>query len=336
MPNPNPEVTTPVSGGDLNLPQTFNFKFAAFAGLVALLNFLLGLALDRVFAAGFSLNLSLWMRFLPLILVYLLATSTTLVFAATLPFAWRQIGYTLGALGFGLPFLLSPHPVTLPVPFVFIFMVVHLIGLTVFDFYARQAIKNYAVFNGMMFWSTFNRIFLSLTLIVGFLVYFSATIPTDLQFKIPEGYLDPALDLVINQVVSQVQSELGTEQFTQEQFLAQLRESGLLEVLEQQFGIKPEEIKFRNPQELVESLREPLAVQLTRDVEESLNSILEPYLPYLPLAAAVGVLLSLLFLSPIFGYLAVGFFEIFYRLLVWAKILELKPEMRPVTVLKLK
>ena len=336
MPNPNPELNTPVAAGDLNLPKTFNFKFAAFAGAVALLNFGLGMALERIFAAGFQLELSLWVRFLPFVLLYLLTTSTTLVFAATLPFAWRQIGYTLAALGFGLPYFFPPHAVSLPTPFVFIFMVVHLVGLTVFDFYTRQAIKNFAVFTAAMFWSTFNRIFLSLTLIVGFLVYFSATIPTDLQFKIPEGYLDPALDLVINQVVSQVQSELGTEQFTQEQFLAQLRESGLLEVLEQQFGIKPEEIKFRNPQELVESLREPLAVQLTRDVEESLNSILEPYLPYLPLAAAVGVLLSLLFLSPIFGYLAVGFFVIFYRLLVWAKILELKPEMRPVTVLKLK
>ncbi|MEX1061595.1 MAG: hypothetical protein WEC39_00550 [Patescibacteria group bacterium] len=336
MPNPNPEVTTPVSAGDLNLPKTFNFKFAAFAAVVALLNLGLGWALERVFAAGFRLELSMWARFLPLVLVYLLTSSTTLIFAATLPFAWRQVGYTLAALGFGLPFLLPPHPVNIPTPFVFIFMVVHLVGLTVFDFYTRQTIKNYAVFIVMMFWSTFNRLFLGLTLIVGFLVYFSATIPADLQFKIPQEYLDPALNLVINQVIGQVQSELGTEKFTEEQFLAQLRETGLLELLQQQYGIDPKDLEFRNPQDLVESLREPLAVQLSRDVEESLNNILEPYLPYLPLAAAVGVLLSLLFLSPILGYLAVGFFAVFYRTLVWAKILEFKPEMRPVSVLKLK
>jgi len=296
----------------------------------------LGLAffMEGVFAEGFRLDLSLWIRFAPLILFYLLLVSLTSVFAVTAPLKVRAAGYVLSAAAFGLIFIVPPSPISIPQPFPLIIPLIHLAGLAVLDYFSGYTVRIHSIFAGKIFSSAFNKFFIFFALAAGFLVYFSARVPDGSQFRIPEGVLDPALDLVLERVFDQLQAEVGTGQFTQEDFLAELERTGFLNVLEQQYGITLEESELSSPEDLVESIREPLAVQLAQDAEEFMQEYLGPLMPYLPLAAGIGAALSLFFLTPIFGVLAIGAFEGLYRLLIWIKVARLEEETRPVQVLK--
>jgi hypothetical protein len=243
----------------------------------------------------------------------------------------RVIGFALAALGFGLPFFVLPNPIQIPILFALLLPLIFFGGTLLLDYYARTAVKISAIFSSSIFSTAYARFFLFFVFALGFLVYFSAQLSPQERFKVPEEVLNPALNLIVNRVIEQVQGQLGTGDFTEEQFIAELEKSGLLQVLEQQFGVTltPEEIG--SPEKLTENLREPLVAQLTQD----LDNLLEPYLPFLPLVAAVGAGLSLLFLSPLFAYLSVGAFAAIYRLLVLVRFAYLAEEQRTVRVLKI-
>ena len=313
---------------------SFNPKALTLAVLVGLGSLALGSFLERVFTAGFSLDFSYWMRFIPLVLSFLFTVSFLTVLSVTASRIWRAGGYALGVLGFGLPFFIAPQAVSIPLHFTFLLPFVYLVGLLVFNFEARRMTKVYSVFAAWMFSRVYNRFFLFFAIAVGVLVYFSSQVAPDSRFEVPEGVLDPALDIIIERVIGQVGSDLGTEQFGQEQFLEELKTSGLLEVLEQQFGIIIDAEDITSAQDLTEGLKEPLAQQLTADLEGFVEDFLGPYLPFLPLFAAVGAALSMLFLSPVFSILSVGFFGVFYRSLVLVKFARFEEETRQVPVLK--
>jgi len=291
----------------------------------------LGVSLERIFALGFTLDLALWMRFIPLILFFGVSAAFLTVLSLTVPMLWRVVGIVLAALAFGLPFSLPPQPVEIPLPFVALLPLVFGAGAITLDYYVRRAVKMSATFGGGIFASAYAKLFLFFVLAVGVLVYFSAQLAPQARFTIPEEILAPSLNLVVNRVIEQVQGELGSTQFTEEEFIKQLKEIGLLSVLEEQFGIVLDPGQIGTPEKLAENLRDPLVARLTADLE----GLLEPYLPFLPLIAAGGAALSLLFLSPAFAYLAVGAFALTYRVLVWLKFARLEPELREVPVLKI-
>jgi len=74
---------------------------------------------------------------------------------------------------------------------------------------------------------------------------------------------------------------------------------------------------------------------LTEQITHDLEGLLEPYFPFLPLATAVGVALSLLFLTPIFAWSSTGFFALVYRVMVVLKFASFEQESRQVPVLKI-
>lgn len=314
---------------------SFNPKAITLAVLVGLGSFALATFLERVFTVGFSLDFSYWMRFIPLVLSFLFTVSFLTVLSVTASRLWRAIGYALGILGFGLPFFVAPQVVSIPFYFAFLLPFVYLIALLMFNYEARRMTKVYAVFAAWMFSRVYNRFFLFFAIAVGVLVYFSSQVVPESKFEVPEGVLDPALDIIIERVVGQVGAELGTEQFSQEQFLEELKTSGLLEVLEQQFGVTIDESDVTSAKDLTEGLREPLAQQLTADLEGFAEDFLGPYLPFLPLFAAIGVALSILFLTPVFSILSIGLFAVFYRTLVWTKFARFEEETRQVPALKI-
>lgn len=308
-----------------------NPKILALVAAVTLASAALGFLVEGVFSSGFDLNFSAWLRFLPPVLAFVLMTSLMTVLALVGDSFSRVTGFALAALGFGLPFYIPPNPIQIPVLFALLLPVTFLGGTLLLGHYARTAAKASAVFSSSIFSIAYTRFFLFFVFALGSLVYFSAQITPQERFKIPDEVLDPALNLIVNRVIEQVQDQLGTQEFTEEQFIAELEKSGLLQVLEQQFGVtlKPEEIG--SSAKLTESLREPLVAQLTKD----LDNLLEPYLPFLPLVAAVGAGLSLLFLSPLFVYLSVGAFAVVYRLLVMSRFAYLAEEQRTVRILKI-
>jgi len=140
--------------------------------------------------------------------------------------------------------------------------------------------------------------------------------------------------MVLNSVVGKVQSQLGTAQFSQEEFITQLKDSGLAGVLEQQFGIRLEDMEFTSPSDLAESLRVPLAKQLAEDLEGFVEGFLGPYLPFIPLIAAFGVAASLLFVNPVFSWASVGFFALVYRGLILTRFARFETETREVSAFK--
>ncbi|GMR19007.1 MAG: hypothetical protein BMS9Abin34_131 [Patescibacteria group bacterium] len=290
----------------------------------------LGFFLERVFAPGFAWDLSVWPRLWPLVVSFLILASFLTVFSISSNRIWRMGGYILAAFGFGVPFFVAPEIITIPPPFPALLPLIYLGGLGAFDYYAQRAVKVYAVFASWMFSSVYAKFFFFLTLAVGILVYFSAQLPPQAQFEIPKEILNPSLNLVIDQVVGQVQSQMGMEQFNQDKFLEELKKSGVLQVLEEQFGVSLKEEQLTSPQKLTESLRGPLAERVTEDLE----GMLEPYLPFLPLAAAVGVAFSILFLTPILAWLSVLSFAALYKGLVLIRFARLEEEPRQVPVLK--
>lgn len=310
-------------------------KVIVLAIVAALGSATLGFLLERLFASGFVVGLSVWQRFCPLIISFLVTVSLLTVLSVVGDRVGRVVGFIISALAFSFPFFAAPHAITIPQPFPFLVPLVYFGGLLLFDYYVQRAVRVHAVFASWIFSSAYAKFFFFFTLVVGILVYFSAQVPSWEQFKIPEGMLDPALDVIIGQVVAQLQSQLGTEQFSQKQFLEELKKSGLLEILEDQFGISLEEEELVSPQELTENLRGPLAEQLTEDLEGFIENFLGPYLPFLPLIVAVGVALSLLFLSPVFSILSVAVFGLIYRGLLLARFARLEEESRQVPVLKI-
>jgi hypothetical protein len=312
-----------------NIPA--RFRIAALLVLAVLGSLWLGISLEQVFAQGFTLDLSLWVRFIPLLLAFLLSAAFLTVISLTAPAPVRAGGIVLSAVAFGLPFMVPPNPVEIPLVFTLLIALAYSGSIMLLDYTSKRAVKTHAIFEATMFSPAYGRFFQSFVFAVGILVYFSARIPADFRFQIPEEILNPALNLVVNRVIEQVRGELGTKQFTEEQFLAELEKTGLLQVLEQQFGITLDPQEVSTPEKLTENLRQPLVDQLTADLE----GLLEPYLPFLPLAAAVGMTLSLLFLTPVFALISVGAFGLIYRLLIASKFAALAQEQRQVPVLKI-
>ncbi len=306
-------------------------KVLALVAAVVLSSAALGFLVEGAFSAGFSLNLSAWLRLVPLIISFGLATSLATVLALVGDSFNRLIGFALAAVGFGLPFFIPPNPVQIPILFALLLPLTFFGGNLLLDYYSRTAAKTTAIFSSSMFSTAYTRFFLFFVFALGFLVYFSTQITPQERFKIPEEVLTPALNLIVNRVIEQVQDQLGTKEFTEEQFIAELEKSGLLQVLEQQFGVTLNPSEIGSPQKLTENLRGPLVAQLTKDLDD----LLEPYLPFLPLIAAVGAGISLLFLSPLFVYISVGAFAVVYRLLVMARLIYLAEEQRTVRVLKI-
>ncbi|MDP1710715.1 MAG: hypothetical protein Q8L46_02140 [candidate division WWE3 bacterium] len=315
----------------MNPASKTNFKIIILVVASALGGLGLGIALERIFALGFTLDIALWLRFLPLLLFFMISSTFLTILSLTAPALWRGMGIVLASMAFGLPFFLPPHPVEIPLLFAALLPLFFGAGALALCFYARRAVRIFSIFAARIFASAYTKFFLFFILAVGVLVYFSAQLPPPARFTIPEEILTPSLNLIVNRVIEQVQGELGTTQFTEEQFLAELEKSGLLDVLNQQFGfvLKPQDVS--SPQKLAENLRQPLVEQLTKDLEDFLG----PYLPFLPLAAAAGVALSLLFLTPVFAWLAVGFFAITYRILVWLRFARFEQEQRQVPTLKI-
>ena len=311
-----------------------NPKILGLGSAVVLSSLGLAFFMEGIFAAGFKLDLSLWMSFIPLVLLFPLLVSLASIFSITAPLRVRAAGYGLAAAAFGLVFMVPPTPISIPQPFPLLLSLIYLAGLGVLDYFSGYAVKIHAIFSPRIFAAAFSRFFLFFALAAGFLVYFSAQVP-DPRLQIPEGVLDPALDLVLERVFDQLQSELGTGQFTQEEFLAELEKSGFANFLEEEYGITLEESELSSPEELVESIRAPLAVQLAQDVENFMQEYLGPLLPYLPLAAGIGAALSLLFLTPVFGLLTMGAFAGLYRILIRFKFARLEDETRSVPVLKI-
>lgn len=307
-----------------------NPKVSILMALVVLGSFALGFFLERVFAVGFALDISLWGRFLPLVLSFLLTVSFLTIFSITASRAWRVVGYSLGILGFGLPFFVAPHAVSIPFPLVLLMPLSYLVALLVFNYDALRAKRIYAVFASWMFSRAYVRFFFFFAFAVGILVYFSAQVLPDEKFEIPKGILDPTLNLIIDRVIEQIQSGIGTESFSEDEFLTALKESSLLQVLEEEFDIVLEEKELTDTESLKKNLSVPLSAQLSKDLEDFLN----PYLPLLPIVAAVGVAISLLFLSPVFSILSIVFFAGMYRFLIWVKFAQLEEETRQVPVLK--
>ncbi|OGC59685.1 hypothetical protein A2890_02160 [candidate division WWE3 bacterium RIFCSPLOWO2_01_FULL_53_14] len=309
----------------------FNPKFLVLVAVTAAASLGLGFSLENIFAGGFSFDPASWMRFAPLLAAFLMTSSLFTVISLTATGAVRALGVSLSALALGLPFMISPNPVEIPLGFAFLVPLAYAGSLLFLDYLAKRAVKIHTVFEAGIFSPAYSRFFQLFVFAVGILVYFSAQLVPQARLTIPEGVLAPALNLVVNQVINQVQNQLGNEQFTEEQFLTELEKTGVLKVLEEQYGIllNPQEIS--TPKKLAESLRQPLAEELTRDLE----GLLEPYLPFLPLATAVGVALSLLFLTPIFAWASVGVFALVYRILVALKFASFERESREVPVLKI-
>ncbi len=310
--------------------EKVNSKILVLIGAVVLVAVGLGLSLEGVFAAGFQFDSSAWTRLVPVVLAFVVTVSLMTVLSLVGRTAERGLGFALAAAGFGLPFLVSPNPILIPILFTLLLPTTFFGGTLLLDYHVRSAVKSSAVFSSSLFSTAYARFFLFFVFALGVLVYFSAQPAPQERFKIPENMLNPALNLIVNRVMEQVQGQLGTQTFTEEQFLAELKRSGLLQALERQFGVSLTPEKIRSPEDLTESLREPLVAQLTQDLED----LLGPYLPFLPLVAAVGAGLSLLFLGPVFVYLSRGAFALTYRVLVWLHFAYWAEETRTVKVFK--
>jgi len=309
----------------------FNPKFLVLIAVTAVASLGLGFSLAGIFAKGPGLEASLGARLVPLFLSFFLSSSFFLVLALTTRAIVRMMAVIVCALAFGLPFLFPSSPIDISLVFVALVSLVYAFALLTLDYTARRTVATHSVFLARIFSHSYGRFFQIFVFSVGILVYFSSQLPLPARFEIPEGVLTPALNLVVNQVINQVQSQLGNEQFTEEQFLTELEKSGVLEVLKQQYGILLNPRDVSTPKKLAESLRQPLAEQLTRDLE----GFLEPYLPFIPLATAVGVALSLLFLTPVFAWSSAGFFALVYRIMVVLKFASFELEQRQVSVLKI-
>jgi len=304
----------------------------AFLLLLVILGSLgLGFSLAAIFTRGPGLASSLGVRLVPLFLAFFLSSSFFVVLALTTKTTVRMAAVVAGAFAFGVPFLLPPIPVDIPLEFVSLVSLVYAAALLILDYTAKRTVATHSIFLARMFPNSFGRFFQIFVFSVGILVYFSSQLPLPTRFNIPEGVLAPALNLVVNQVINQVQSQLGNEQFTEQQFLTELEKSGVLEILERQYGILLNPQDISTPKKLAESLRQPLTAQLTSDLED----MLEPYIPFLPLATTVGVALSLLFLTPVFSWTSVGFFALVYRIIVALKFASFEQEPREVSVLKI-
>ncbi|MEX0587220.1 MAG: hypothetical protein WD940_00530 [Patescibacteria group bacterium] len=311
------------------IPSLIRILILSVLGILGSLG--LGFALEQIFAAGIVFDLFLGIRFVVLLAFFFLTAAFFTVVSLTAPTAVRLGGMVLAALAFGLPFVILPNPVGIPVAFSGVISLAYLGALLFLGYISQYTVKIHAAFNARMFSSAFSRFFQVFTIVVGVLVYFSSAPPSPANFTIPEGLLAPALNLVVNQVISEVQGQLGNTQFTEEKFLTELEKTGFLKVLEQQYGIVLDPEDISTPKELAESLRQPLTEELTRN----LKGYIEPYLPLLPLATALGAALSLLFLTPVFTWSSVGFFALVYRVLVGLRFARFDPEMREVPVLKI-
>jgi hypothetical protein len=291
----------------------------------------LGFSLAGIFAKGPGLEAFLGARLVPLFLAFFFSGSFFLVLSLTTKAIVQMSAVFVCSIAFGFPFLLQSGSIDIPLGFVALVSFVYAAALLTLNYTAKRAVATHSIFLARMFSNSYGRFFQIFVFSVGILVYFSSQLSIQVRFNIPEGVLAPALNLVVNQVINQVQSQLGNEQFTEEQFLTELEKSGVLKVLEQQYGILLNPQDVSTPQKLAEGLRQPITEQLTHDLE----GLLEPYLPLLPLATAVGVALSLLFLTPIFAWSSAGFFALVYRIMVFLKFASLEQETRQVTVLKI-
>lgn len=309
----------------------FNPKIIVLILISTLGSLWLGFSLEIILALGFTLDLSLWMYSISLIFAFLLTTSFLTVLSLTATGIFRFWGAGLAALGFVFPFILLPNPVNVPLESAASTVLTYLGASLLLDYMVVRSAKIHAVFKAAIFSNSYGRFFQVFVFAVGILVYFSAQLPAQAHLIIPKGILEPSLNLIVNRVIEQVQGELGTTKFTEEEFLAELEKTGLLSVLEQQFGITLDPQDISSPQKLAENLRQPLVAQLTADLED----LLEPYLPFFPLIAAATAVLSLLFLTPVFAWLSVVFFTLIYRLLVILKFASFEQEQRQVPVLKI-
>lgn len=309
----------------------FNPKALALIAASAGSSLGLGFFLEIILALGFTLDLSLWVYSISLIFAFLLATSFLTILSLTATGIFRYGGIGLAALSFGLPFILSPNPINVPLESVVPTVLTYLGASLLLDYMVRKSAKIHAVFQAAIFSGSYGHFFQVFVFAVGILVFFSAQLPAQAHLIIPKEILEPSLNLVVNRVIEQVQGELGTTQFTEEEFLAELEETGLLSVLEQQFGITPDPKDINSPQKLAENLRQSLVTRLTADLED----FLEPYLPFFPLIAGAGATLSLFFLTPVFAWLSVAFFTLICRLLVILKFASFEQEQRQVPVLKI-
>ncbi len=310
--------------------EKLNPKILALAAVVVLSSAGLGFSLEHLFSTSLKLDLSSGLLLLPLLLAFLLTTSFATVLSLVAGPLARGFGFVLAAVGFGLPFFLPPAAVRVPDLFVFLLPLAFFGGLLLLDYSVRGTMKASALFASGIFSTAYTRFFLFFVFAVTLLVYFSVQLDSQGHFKVPEEILKPPLELVVDRVIEQIQGQLGTQKVTEEEFIAELERSGLLQVLEQQFGVvlNPEEIG--SSEELTESLREPLVAQLSQDLED----VLGPYLPFLPLILAVGTGLSILVLSPVLALLSVASFALVYRFLVRVRFAHLAEEQRTVSVLK--
>ncbi|NIT03728.1 hypothetical protein GTO10_02230, partial [Candidatus Saccharibacteria bacterium] len=208
-------------------------------------------------------------------------------------------------------------------------------ALLVLDYVSRRAVSTRSIFSSTMFGASYSRFFFFFTVIGGFLVYFSTQHSAVSQFKVPEEVLNPTLNFVVDRAIEQVQEQFGSQELSEEQFLEELKKTGLLEVLQEQFNITLGEGEVGTPDRLAQNLSESLREQLGQDLDLFIADFLGPYLPFIPLIASLGVALSLLFLTPVFTLFCIGVFELVYRGLVGLRVLKFEEETRQVRVLKI-
>jgi len=178
-------------------------------------------------------------------------------------------------------------------------------------------------------------ILMTILFCVGFFFSYRSRIEQE-GFKAPAALIDKVVDLTgrsaLEMITSQIAntSKLPNQKAVFEEIPEELMEAGLMETLEQEFGIKIDRVP-QSSADLMTMVKPALRDKISQQIED----LLAPYTPFIPTLISLSIFLSLLPLATIGAFFVIPALSLTFKVLEALKLIEEKTETVEVTRLTL-
>jgi len=178
-------------------------------------------------------------------------------------------------------------------------------------------------------------ILMTILFCVGFFFSYRSRIEQE-GFKAPAALIDKVVDLTgrsaLEMITSQIAntSKLPNQKAVFEEIPEELMEAGLMETLEQEFGIKIDRVP-QSSADLMTMVKPALRNKISQQIED----LLAPYTPFIPTLISLSIFLSLLPLATIGAFFVIPALSLTFKVLEALKLIEEKTETVEVTRLTL-
>jgi hypothetical protein len=146
-------------------------------------------------------------------------------------------------------------------------------------------------------------------------------------FKAPAALIDKVVEITGRSVLEVVTREIAStsklpdQGAVLEEIPEELREAGLIETLEEEFGIKIDRVP-QSSADLMQMIRPALRDKISQQIED----FLAPYTPFIPTLVSLSIFLSLLPLATIGAFLIIPGLALTFKVLEALKIIVEKTE----------